>query len=216
VIDRVARSALGRQVICALPRDRSNDELAVVCAEFGADVHRGPEDDVLARYVECCDRFALSDIVRITGDCPLIDPALIDRLVEAHLVGDWDLTWNPVDEPSAFPRGMDVEVIRASALRAAAARASNTADREHVTLYCYEHTAEFRIQALMPGSAEARPEFRLCVDHEEDAVLVEAVLDHFGGHHAFTLEQIVNLLDDHPEIARINARHSTAFDCAGR
>ena len=82
--------------------------------------------DVLARYLDCCERFELTDVVRITGDCPLIDPAVIDRLIRAHTGGDWDLTWNPVEEPGAFPRGMDVEVVRVRALRAASMRATRS------------------------------------------------------------------------------------------
>ena len=216
VIERALQSSLASRVICALPEDSSNDKLARVCASFGAEVHRGPEDDVLTRYVECCNRFALTDVVRITGDCPLIDPALIDRLIDAHGGGDWDLTWNPVEEPDAFPRGMDVEVIRASALCAAAERASTIAHREHVTLYCYDHPAAFRIQTVMPGPGEARPELRLCVDHEDDAALVQAVIGHFGGRNDFTFEQVVAFLDEHPEVARINERHKRVFDRSGR
>jgi spore coat polysaccharide biosynthesis protein SpsF len=216
VVERAKQAALASRVICALPETASNDGLARFCASLGAAVHRGPEHDVLARYLDCCERFALTDVVRITGDCPLIDPAVIDRLIRAHTGGDWDLTWNPVEEPGAFPRGMDVEVVRAGALRAAAIGAATAAHREHVTLYCYDHPAEFRIQQVLPRPGEARPELRLCVDHEDDARVVQSVIRQFRGRNDFTLAQIVAFLDARPEIAHANDRHKKTLDCAGR
>jgi len=216
VIERALQAAFASRVICALPETSPNDVLARVCGSLGVAIHRGPEHDVLTRYLDCCERFALTDVVRITGDCPLIDPAVIDRLIQAHVGGDWDLTWNPVEEPGAFPRGMDVEVVRVSALRAASERAVQNAHREHVTLYCYDHPTEFRIQAVMPRPGESRPELRLCVDHEDDAELVGAVIRHFGRRNTFTFAQLVAFLDEHPEVARINDRRKKTLDCPGR
>jgi spore coat polysaccharide biosynthesis protein SpsF len=215
VIERTAQSKRCPRVICALPDSYADDDLARVCTTFGAEVHRGSEHDVLGRYVDCCDRFELTDVVRITGDCPLIDPVLIDGLVDVHTQDGSDLTWNPVEQPGAFPRGMDVEVIRATALRFAVARASTSAHREHVTLYCYERPDELRIRTVWPTRSEARPEFRLCVDHENDLALVQSLIQALDGRNDFTLAQLIAVLDEHPEIAAINERFKNALHRAG-
>jgi spore coat polysaccharide biosynthesis protein SpsF (cytidylyltransferase family) len=216
VIARTQQATRAPRTICALPDTAPNGALADVCARFGAEVYRGSEHDVLSRYLDCSDHYGLTDVVRITGDCPLIDPAVIDRLIDAHLEGDWDLTWNPVDEPGAFPRGMDVEVVRVSALRAAAARSPAGPYREHVTLYLVDHPAEFRIQCVMPRPGEARHELRLCVDHEADAELVCSVICQMGGRVDFTLSEIIAFLDASPEVARLNDRYKQTLDHPGR
>ncbi len=203
-IARATRARLASEVVCALPDTRADDELAEACAFAGASVVRGSELDVLARYVNACDQARATDVVRITGDCPLIDPRVIDRHIERHIELDSDLTYNVVDEPAAFPRGMDVEVVKAAALRIAAASAVAQPHREHVTPYVYENPARFALARVDPLPGEARGDLRLCVDREADLMLVREVVAGFPDRDDFTLSEIIAFLDRHPEIVQWN------------
>jgi len=194
-------------MVCAIPDTRADDELAEICANFGATVVRGSEHDVLGRYIDACNQVGATDIVRITGDCPLIDPVVIDRHINKHVESDSDLTYNVVDRRGGFPRGMDVEVIKAVALRITAKRAVAQPHREHVTLYCYENPNEFALSLVHPQPGEARADLRLCVDQEADFTLVQEVVRGFGHRDDFTLCEIIEFLDCHPEIAKLNDAH---------
>lgn len=209
VIARTQRVSRKDALVCAIPDTSANDALAVACEGFGVPVVRGPEHDVLARYRMCCDQYHLTDVVRITSDCPLIDPAIVDRAIHAHESGNYDLSANRVEEAGAFPRGMDVEVVRVSALRAIDALQLEPRYREHVTNYFYEHPDKFPLHYIDPEPFEARPSVRLCIDHREDLEVVRQVVRHFANRRDFSLAEIIRFLDAHPTIAALNDAHKT-------
>ena len=196
-------------IVCAIPETPENIPLRELCMKFEIEVLAGPEEDVLKRYVMAADRLGLTDVVRITADCPLIDPCLVDEFVEKHLSGKWDLTANLTGVGGAFPRGMDVEVVTASTLRRINSGSLARRFREHVTLHIYENPSEFKIHIIPPLREQARPDLRLCVDEVPDLEVVRAVYRNFLPRTQFGLDDIIGFLDNHPEIATLN-RHVRA------
>lgn len=203
-LERLGRSARLERVVVATSDDASDDPLAAWCARRGVACHRGAVDDVLARVLAAAG--AARHVVRATADCPLCDPTLVDRVVEQHLAGDHDYTSNALVR--TFPDGLDVEVVRSSALRAAAREARLPSEREHVTPFLYGHPERFSL-----GSVEGAPDLshlRWTVDEPADLAFVRAV---YGALYprdaAFTTADVLALLAEHPELARLNAGIAT-------
>jgi spore coat polysaccharide biosynthesis protein SpsF len=175
-----------------------------LCKESGVEVVTGPEEDVLNRYAIAVRHFGLTDVVRITGDCPLIDPQIVDRHIESHLSGPWDLTANLTGVDGGFPRGMDVEVVTSPVLHRLNDEIQDPRFREHVTLYLYENSSDFKVNIIHPLPKQARPDLRMCVDERSDVGLVEGVYEHFGSRTDFGLDDIITFLDEHSQIASLN------------
>ncbi len=184
-----------------LPRDDAIEE--VVC-RLGGGVFRGSELDVLDRYRGAAAAFDADRVVRITADCPLMCPTVVDRTVDDHAASGCDYTMN--DVPGTLPRGYDVEVFSRDTLNKTHGIARRTADREHVTYYVYTHPEEFSINRFRDAAFPRFPTDRLCVDTQADFEAVKAVIENVYDdgrymHHADVLE----FLDANPEIIRINA-----------
>ena len=142
MLHRVSDLRVDRVVVATsnLERDDPIEALALGC---GVAVVRGSETDVLQRYLEALDAYPSDVLVRLTADCPLTDPRIVEAVVETHLAQGADYTSNVF--PRSFPKGLDVEVMRSSALRNAALFAVDPAEREHVTPYLYRHPELFRL-----------------------------------------------------------------------
>jgi spore coat polysaccharide biosynthesis protein SpsF len=205
LLARLKMASNNYTLICAIPDDAENNVLEALCKKQNVHVVRGPEQDVLARYVMAADRFNLSDVIRITGDCPLMDFRLIDSFREIHCNGNWDFTANSVGTDTAFPRGMDVEIIKASALRLIGDVAHKKKFREHVTLYVYENPTNLKVNLIAPQGRQCRPELRLCVDEPADLNVVRKIYRHFLASIDFSLDDIIAFLDQNPAITKINA-----------
>jgi spore coat polysaccharide biosynthesis protein SpsF len=178
------------------PRDAPLRELA---RHLGVARWAGSEDDVLARYAGAAERFGADPVVRLTADCPLIDPAVVDACVERFLAGDEDI----VGLGGEFPDGLDTEVIAAPALARAHAEARLPSEREHVTPYLWNHPERFRGATLaFPAALGGR---RWTVDEPRDLDFVRAVyqrLDHVET--AFGWQEIEALLAREPALAELN------------
>jgi spore coat polysaccharide biosynthesis protein SpsF len=143
-------------------------------------------------------------VVRLTGDCPLADPELIDRIVDFCLAGGFDYASNTL-EPT-FPDGLDAEVMRASVLAAASREARLPSQREHVTPFIYSHPQRFRLGSYR--STENRSHMRWTVDDIDDLELVDGIYRAlYPTNPAFTTDDIVAYLAKHPGIASLNSRH---------
>lgn len=202
-IERISRARRFDRLIVATSTDSDDDAIEALCQALGVNVYRGPLDDVLARYHGAAGAFGCDHIVRLTGDCPLADPTLIDDLIELHLDGRFDYSSTGI-EPS-FPDGLDAEIMTRAALETAHAQARLPSEREHVTLFLYEHPADFRIGSLTGGRDLSH--LRWTVDEPEDFTFVTRVYEAlYPSDPGFGTDDILALLDRQPELAQINAR----------
>lgn len=147
-IERIARAKRIDALVVATSDEPSDDPIAGLCAELGVACFRGSLHDVLGRFHAAAAAHSPrpAHVVRLTGDCPLTDPALIDAVIELHLASGADYTSNALAR--RFPDGLDVEVMRFEALATAQREARSAAQREHVTPYLYEHPERFALASL--------------------------------------------------------------------
>ena len=199
VIEAARASHACDDVIVATTTADDDDEVAALAAQYQARSVRGPVDDVLTRYLMAIDATGADVVVRLTADCPLLDPSLIAMCVDAFDPAALD--YLSTNHPRSVPHGLDVEVASATALRAAAAVARD-ADRVHVTSYLYTHPDEFRIAgvAVTPPATE----FRLTLDEPDDGLLLDAVVAELGSR-ASSWREVVALLRARPDLVALNA-----------
>lgn len=188
-LERVGRCRRVERLVVATSEDASDDPLAAAVAEAGTSVFRGPLDDVLARFVGAMDAFGPAEhVVRLTGDCPLADWTLIDALIARHLETGADHTCNTLPRRS-FPKGLDAEVVRAGALREAAAESADPYEREHVTPFIYRRPERYRLEGLSQAADESG--LRWTVDLPEDYAFVAEVYSAlYPANPAFTSDDV--------------------------
>jgi len=198
-IERVRRAARIDRLVVATSTDPSDDPLAAVLTGAGVAVHRGSLDDVLGRFIGALDATPADHVVRLTGDCPLIDPGLIDATIALCLERGADYAQNRLID-KGYPKGQDVEVITAEALRRAAAQASTPEEHEHVTWGVWNQPDRYRIVRLEPPVDEGH--VRWTVDRPDDYAFVCAVYDAlYASRPAFTSDDIRQLVKSRPDLA---------------
>ncbi len=172
-IERVRR-AEGIELVVATSDRPSDAPIVALCESLAVDCFRGPLDDVLERFVGAIRGRRGDPIIRITGDCPLADPVLIEEVLGRHRAGGVDYTSNVLERH--LPDGLDVEVIEREALRKASREAVDPADREHVTRYVHRRPGRFRLRSVRHAAeSEDLSAFRFTVDVEDDLRFVRAV-----------------------------------------
>jgi spore coat polysaccharide biosynthesis protein SpsF (cytidylyltransferase family) len=172
VVERVSRAKTIDRVVVATSDDPADDDLAALVATFGVGVTRGSVGDVLSRYVLAAREHRADVIVRITGDCPLIDPAIIDMVVSERILQDADYANNV--EPPTFPEGYDVEAFTLECLMRLDAEATQPYEREHVTARVREHRDDFHVAHI--AYERDLSSMRLTVDVPGDLAHVAKVL----------------------------------------
>jgi glutamate-1-semialdehyde aminotransferase/spore coat polysaccharide biosynthesis protein SpsF (cytidylyltransferase family)/aryl-alcohol dehydrogenase-like predicted oxidoreductase len=205
-VERIRRCRRIDRLVLATSTHPSDDVLAEYGESLDLDVVRGSLDDVLDRFATVARHYPARHYVRLTADCPLIDPQVIDRTIEAHLSSGADYTSNC--EVPTFPDGLDVEVMTAAALRRAAQEASTSSEREHVTLHFRQLPQGIRSEVLK--NDRDLSEYRLTVDTHEDLVLVREIYKALGASSAFGLAEIMALLESEPTLTQQthgNQRH---------
>jgi spore coat polysaccharide biosynthesis protein SpsF len=191
-------------VILATSVSPSNDELVSVVEDLGYRVFRGSEDDVLGRFVAALEGDDAEVVIRHTADDPLLDPAVIDTVVDAFLEGDADYTSNILQR--SWPRGLDTEVFSRSTLHRADTETSDISDREHVTLWVRRHPDRYTLRNVEAPAAETWPELRLCIDTAQDKELLEAVFDAlYEPGRILPIGEVVAWLRANPDVALLNA-----------
>ena len=202
VVRRVMRATTIDTTVVATTRRPEDDVIVDLGHREGWAVERGSEDDLLDRYVAAARAHDADVVVRITSDCPLIDPGVIDRTVLAFRTGGIDYASNTL-EPATYPRGLDVEVVRRAALERAWREDRDPAWREHATPYIYRHPEIFRLLRV-PAEDDHAAE-RWSVDTAEDFELVERIYVALG-RDDFTWREALAVVEAHPGWAAIN-RH---------
>jgi spore coat polysaccharide biosynthesis protein SpsF len=172
MLDRLSDLRVDELVIATSTLDR-DDAVVDVAFDAGRQVVRGSELDVLDRFVEAVDTFPADHVIRLTADCPLADPVLIEAVIARHLDRGADYTSNVF--PRTFPRGLDCEVMTAAALRTAHAEATDPAEREHVTPFLYRRPERFALANMRNDVALGREGWT--VDTAEDLAFVRSIVD---------------------------------------
>lgn len=198
-IERLKRARQLDQIVVATSTDTSDDPLAERLAAEGIGVFRGDLDDVLGRYAGAMEAFPGHEtVVRLTADCPLADPDLIDATIALFRDAGADYASN-TPERRSYPKGLDIEVMRADVLRAAAAEATDPYEREHVTAFIYRRPERFKIAGLEQHASEG--EVRWTVDRPDDLEFVRAVYAALYPRKAdFTSNNIRVLVQSRPDL----------------
>ncbi|MBZ5705059.1 MAG: glycosyltransferase family protein [Acidobacteriia bacterium] len=201
VVKRLSRAALVNEVVVATTEDAADDAIVRECERLGVTCFRGSEDDVLDRYHRAARACGAEAIVRITSDCPLIDPELVDDTIRIFLEERGDYGSNVF--PRTFPRGLDTEVFTAAALERAWRDAREPHQREHVTPYFHEHPELFRLVSTH-GQTDYSA-YRWTLDTAEDLELLRAIYSRLGNRDNFHWREALAVVERKPELAELNA-----------
>lgn len=204
VVRRVARASTVDVTVVATTTMPNDDAIVDLATHEGWLVSRGSEMDLLERYLEAARVHGADRVVRITSDCPLIDPDVIDTVVRALEAAAADYASNTL-EPRTFPRGLDVEAMTMATLETAGRSDHDPASREHVTPFIYRHPDLFRLVRV--PSDDDRSEHRWSIDTPNDYELVARIYDALG-RDDFTWRQAMAIAEAHPDWMDLN-RHVT-------
>ncbi len=202
-IERLKRAKSINRLVIATSDKPEDDAIEALCKKIGIDVFRGSLTDVLSRYAECAKNYPDFEVIlRVTGDCPLIDPVVIDRVVTFFFSGEFDYVSSVPRDKETFPDGMDAEVFTKKILLEADERAKLDAEREHVTTYMRNNNA-YRKDGVSADKDYSA--YRLTVDTQEDFEVVRFCIEHCAPDAGYL--DYVTMLDAHPEIRAINSRY---------
>ena len=196
---RLSRAKEVDQIVVATSVDERNQSLVEYVRKLGYACEQGSENDVLDRYVQAARAHQADVVVRITGDCPLVDPALVDEAIRCFKGAGLDYFSNT--NPPTYPDGLDIEVCAFKALEQAAQETSKPFDREHVTSYLREH-GRFKTGAMQ--HSQDLSALRWTVDEPADFAVIEKVFHHFHPRTDFTWGEVLNLQHRQPDIFHSN------------
>jgi len=201
-IERLRRSSALVGLVVATSVDPSDDPLVAYVESLDVPVVRGSLDDVLGRFISVLDEFMPEAVVRLTADCPLASPTVLDRVASSFLTSDVDYASNTL-EPT-WPDGVDVEVVRSDALRWVAANSSDPHEYKHVTLGVYRRPDRFR--CLNVAGDVDLSSLRWTVDNAEDLAFVRSVYASlFPARPDFDVADVLDFVREHPELSRTSA-----------
>lgn len=203
VIKRVQQSVRIDAIIIATTNDSCDDVIEKEAFKYNVEIFRGSEENVLERYYLAAKKNNLDVVVRITSDCPLIDPHIIDNLIEFFEKGNYKMVTNSGGDyqKRTIPQGMDVEVFSFASLEEAYFNADQLYQQEHVTPYIYENCQELFFQRDDQDYAN----LRLTLDTKEDYMLIKEIYSKlYDNKHDFYLPQILQLYADEPELFQVN------------
>ena len=175
IIARLRRSSLLDGVVIATTENPSDDPIRECAIREGVDVFSGSEEDVLDRTLKAARSVSADIIVQVTGDCPLIDAAVVDPVISTYLKMKPDYICNRM--PETYPNGMDTEVFSTELLAEVAMLTNDPNDREHVSLYIYEHPEHYKLMNIAAPPEHHWPELRLTLDTFEDYGLIRSIYD---------------------------------------
>jgi len=201
VVERLERVKAIQEIIVATSTRDSNETIIRFAVGYGVSIFVGSEEDVLDRYYKTAREYKAGVIVRITADCALIDPQVVENIVHYFLGNDYDYVSNTLKR--TFPDGLDVEVFSYSALEKAWKEARLASEREHVTPYIWKHPSRFELANV--ENEENYSQLRWVVDKEEDLEFVRQVYEHlYEKCHIFHMKDVLELLHKYPDLEKIN------------
>jgi spore coat polysaccharide biosynthesis protein SpsF len=202
VIGRLRRATQVDEIVVATTDSVADDAIVRECHRLEVPSFRGSENDVLDRYCQAARKYAAEVVVRITSDCPVIDPELVDDTIRIFEEQCGDYASN--SSPRTYPRGLDTEVFTMSALQKAWRDACQPYEHEHVTPYFYEHPELFKLVSLCGRTDHSQ--YRWTLDTTEDLELLRVIYARFSNKDDFRWSEIIQLMEREPELAELNSR----------
>jgi spore coat polysaccharide biosynthesis protein SpsF len=208
MVERVRAARQLEEVVIATTTDPADAAIHTLCDRRGWLCHAGHPTDLLDRHVAAARLHRADAVVKIPSDCPLIDPRIIDRVVRCFREADWHYDFISNLHPASYPDGCDVEVMSFAALETAWREARKPHEREHTTPFIWDQPQRFRLgNVRWETGRDLSMTHRLTVDYPEDLHLVSAVFEALQRpDEAFSLEEIVNFLDGHPDVLGLNRK----------
>lgn len=173
MVNRLWNAKRISDVVIATTQNKEDDTIDKYCKEIGATCFRGDAEDVLKRFYECQLSFGAANAARLTGDCPFIDPEILDELIELHITRNAD--YSRLSEK--YAEGLDAEIIKLRAITIAHENAKKQSEREHVTLFINNNRQDFNIQILENNDDDSR--IRITLDNIEDYLVLKIIGDQF-------------------------------------
>ncbi|MBW3000354.1 glycosyltransferase family protein [Candidatus Woesearchaeota archaeon] len=202
VLNQVKKSKLVDNIVLASTNKEKDALLLETVKREGFETFAGSEDDVLDRYYRAAKKFRGDTIVRVTGDCPLIDPEIIDKVIQGFISSDCDYASNI--HPPSFPDGLDVEVFSFNALKKAWEEAKLKSEREHVTPYIWKNKDKFKIVNFV--NEKNLNKLRWTVDEEEDFILITKIIEKLEGSE-INMNNVLDIFKRYPELNDINKKY---------
>ena len=206
MIERIKKSRYIDEIIIATTTNKSDEKIVELANSLGVSVHRGSEDDVLKRVLSAAESVNADLLVKLTGDCPLIDPIIIDQTITAHLSGDYDYTSNLLNERT-FAIGLDTEVLWLDTLKKVNDSTNEPMDRTHVTCYIYHNPQHFRLNGIKANAHNQSGDLRITLDTKDDYELISKIFETlYPNNPNFGAKDIIKLLRSNPELININSK----------
>ena len=201
LIRRLSRSKYITKIIVACSNNRNDKAIVAICRKLGVNYFIGSENDVLSRFYHAAKKYRGINIVRITADCPLIDPNIVDEVISNFFFKNVDYASNV--NPPTFPDGLDVEVFKFSVLKEAYINAKKSEEREHVTPFIVNNKKfkKFNFKNSIDSSS-----LRLTLDEKEDFILIAKIIKYFKNNLNFNLKNILDLYKKKKNFFLINSR----------
>jgi spore coat polysaccharide biosynthesis protein SpsF len=200
-IQRIKRVTLINNLLVATSKEHADNSIDEICKVNGVDCFRGELNDVLDRYFQAASPYSPEHIVRLTGDCPLADPILIDEVIEFYLSGNFDYVSNALYP--TYPDGLDVEIFRFSCLQQAWKEAKLPSQREHVTSFIHQQPERFKIGNY--NNLTDCSHLRWTVDEQLDFDVISKIYESlYPENPEFTTSEILRFLDQNPELKTLN------------
>ena len=194
-IRRIQRANSIGKVVVATTSSEDDDLLASTLLENEIEIYRGATDDVISRYVKVVRKFQANVVVRLTADCPLVMPELVDDMIEEFANNNWDYLSNTISP--TYPDGLDVEVFNATSLMSLYSMDLTNLEKEHVTLGFHNRNKRFILQNYQSGIDYSN--MRWTVDYLEDLEFIRQVYLNFQGReNLFGFQEVLNLMRENP------------------
>ena len=208
LFERLRRVKEKPKIVLATSTLSGDDPIAaLVATQPDIELWRGPEQDVLKRYADAARHFGVDPVVRVTADCPLMEPACIDAVLEAYYATSGCQYADNV-LPRLFPHGYDVQVASGATLEWLDNNATSPRDREHVLVHIQDNPAKFKSVHVTPRG-NAHPELRITLDYPEDLALIRAIYERlYPLNPDFGLDEILDLREREPALFEINREHA--------
>lgn len=209
-LERMQQSHLAGQIIVATTREANDDIIQEICEQNNTFCFRGHSSDLLDRHYKAAIAFKPDAVIKVPSDCPLIDPKVIDLVIQEFIndFPEYDYVSNL--HPATFPDGNDVEIMKFSALHSAWKEAEKDFEFEHTTPYIWEHPNKFKIKNVVwNANKDYSMTHRFTLDYEEDFLFIKSIYENlYSKNKKFSLDDILQLLNNNPNLLKINQKYN--------